>query len=232
MEKYAVIVAGGEGTRLGGGLPKQFRKLGGRPVLWWSLRAFHSEDPSTKLRVVLHPGYFEEWEKLFHTLPEDERYDHEVVAGGKSRTESVKNGIDSIKASEDVLIAVHDAARPLVSPDMITRGWEAAIAGGAVPAIPVTDSLRHLERDGSRAVDRSEYVAVQTPQVFKANLLKRAYAINDKAVFSDDASAFEAAGLTPVLFAGSPLNMKVTNPGDMEIAELLLRREEAFGKLK
>lgn len=231
MEKYAVIVAGGEGTRLGGDLPKQFQTLEGRPVLWWSLRAFHAEDPTTKLRVVLHPGYFDKWDRLYQSLPEDERFPHEVFAGGKSRTESVKNGIKTIPASENALIAVHDAARPLVAPDMIARGWKSAsVSGGAVPVIPVTDSLRHIEDDVSKAVDRSEYVAVQTPQVFKADMLKAAYARNDNAVFSDDASAYEAAGNTPVLFQGSTMNIKVTNPGDLEIAELLLRQVETSGK--
>lgn len=239
MEKYAVIVAGGEGTRLGGGLPKQFRELQGRPVLWWSLKAFHDEDPDVRMRVVLHPGYFDEWQNLLLALPEDERFEHEVIAGGSSRTESVKNGIKGIPASADVLIAVHDAARPLVSVDMIARGWNAASkAGGAVPAVAVTDSLRHLSGfpkvdwkaiyssgelyGDSEAVDRSEYVAVQTPQVFRADLLKGAYELKPDMTFSDDASAYEVAGGKPVLYEGSPLNMKVTNPGDIEIASLLL----------
>ena len=125
---------------------------------------------------------------------------------------------------EDSLVAVHDAARPLVTVDMISRGWEtAARHGGAVPCVPVTDSLRHLEGEGSVAVDRAEYVAVQTPQVFRAGLLADAYAKNPDAVYSDDASAFEAAGRHPVMFAGAPQNMKVTNPGDLEIAALLLK---------
>lgn len=225
MEKYAVIVAGGEGTRLGGGLPKQFRELKGRPVLWWSLKAFHDEDPTTHLRVVLHPRFFEQWQTLFHSLPEEEQFSHEVVAGGSSRTASVKNGIAAVPSSPEALIAVHDAARPLVSVDMIARGWAAAgKAGGAVPGVAVTDSLRHLNDQGSEAVDRSEYVAVQTPQVFRADLLKGAYALQPDAIFSDDASAYEAAGGRPVLFQGSPVNMKVTNPGDLEIAEVLLNR--------
>lgn len=225
MEKYAVIVAGGEGTRLGGGLPKQFRMLGRRPVLWWALNAFHTEDPSTNIRVVLHPDYFEEWKKLFQKLPEKERISHEIIPGGKTRTESVRNGIASIPASENALIAVHDAARPLVSVEMIGKGWRAAAEnGGAVPVTPVTDSLRQLDAIGSRAVDRNAFVAVQTPQVFRADLLKEAYSICD-GVFSDDASVYEASGHHPALYAGSPLNIKVTNPGDLEIAELLLRRE-------
>ena len=221
MEKYAIIVAGGEGTRLGGGLPKQFRELAGRPVLWWSLKAFHEEDPDVKLRVVLHPGFFDEWDILVNSLPENERIPHEVVCGGRSRTESVRNGLNSVPASDDVLVAIHDAARPLVSVEMISAGWEAALAtGGAVPAVPVTDSLRRLTAGGSEAVDRSGYVAVQTPQVFRAGMLKRAYDELPGAVYSDDATAFEAAGGKVALFQGSPDNVKITNPGDIEAVEL------------
>lgn len=229
MKKYAVLVAGGEGTRIGGGLPKQFREVCNKPLLWWSMKAFHDEDPDTRIILVLHPGFFELWDEIFLKLPEEQRFAHEVVGGGKSRTESVKNGLRDIPASADVLVAVHDAARPLAGAEMIARGWKAAAeAGGAVPAVLVTDSLRKLADDGSTAVDRRDFVAVQTPQVFRADLLKEAYLKNPDAVFSDDASAFEAAGFSPVLYEGNPQNMKVTNPGDIEIASLLLqRRNEA-----
>lgn len=223
MEKYAIIVAGGEGTRLGGDLPKQFRDLCGHPLLWWSMKAFHDEDPSTRIRLVVHPRHVDDWKSLFMLLPEEERIPHEVAVGGSSRTGSVKNGLAGIPDSEDALVAVHDAARPLVTAGMIARGWEAAVkSGGAVPVVPVTDSLRCLTDGGSVAVDRSRYVAVQTPQVFRVALLKKAYGMNTDAVYSDDASAFEAAGMAPALYAGSHLNMKVTNPGDIEIASLFL----------
>lgn len=223
MEKYAIIVAGGEGTRLGGDLPKQFRDLGGRPVLWWSMKAFHDEDPSTRIILVVHPRHVDDWKNLFMSLPEEDRFPHDVATGGTSRTGSVKNGLAGIPDKAEALVAVHDAARPLVSPEMIARGWEAARkAGGAVPAVAVTDSLRCLTDEGSVAVDRSRYVAVQTPQVFNVSLLKRAYEMNPDAVYSDDASAFEASGMTPVIYEGSHLNMKVTNPGDIEIASLFI----------
>lgn len=223
MEKFAIIVAGGEGTRLGGGLPKQFRELNGRPVLWWSLKAFHDENPDTRIRVVLHPGFFDEWDLLIDALPEDERFPHEVVCGGRTRTESVRNGLMGIPSATDSLVAVHDAARPLVTPAMISHGWEAALpTGGAVPAIPVTDSLRRLTAEGNEAVDRKEYVAVQTPQVFRTSLLREAYEAMPDAVFSDDASAFEAAGGKVALFEGSSDNIKITNPGDIEEAALKL----------
>ena len=179
-----------------------------------------------KLIVVLHPDYFDLWQQLFESLPEDERFSHEVVAGGKTRTESVKNGIAAIPAESDSLIAVHDAARPLVSVDMIGRGWEAAVkGGGAVPVVPVTDSLRRLDEKGSTAVDRSGFVAVQTPQVFQSSLLKRAYEMQPDAVFSDDASAYESASGSVLMFDGETDNMKITNPGDIEIASLLLSRK-------
>lgn len=226
MKKYAVIVAGGTGTRLGGGLPKQFRDLKGRPMVWWSMKAFRDADPETEIVLVVHPDYIDSWKKLFSTLPESDRIIHEVKGGGNSRTESVASGISEIEASEDVLIAVHDAARPLVSVSLIERGWEAgAKYGASVPAIPVTDSLRHINKDGSEAIDRKDYVAVQTPQVFRASVLKDAYAKNPGMTFTDDASATEAAGWKTALFVGAPDNMKVTNPGDLEIASLLLDLE-------
>lgn len=223
MEKYAIIVAGGEGTRLGGDLPKQFRDLCGRPLLWWSMKAFHDENPFTRIILVVHPSHVDDWKNLFMSLPEEDRFPHDVVVGGSSRTGSVKNGLADIPDKADALVAVHDAARPLVSPEMIARGWEAAgMGGGAVPAVAVTDSLRRLKGEGSEAVDRSRYVAVQTPQVFNVALLKKAYEKNPDAVYSDDASAFEASGMTPVIYKGSHLNMKVTNPGDIEIASLFI----------
>lgn len=223
MKKYAIIVAGGEGTRLGGGLPKQFRSLRGRPVLWWSLKAFHDVDPETEIRVVVHPGFFDDWNLLFEELPEEERIPHIVICGGRSRTESVRNGLEGVPADEESLVAVHDAARPLVTEEIIRMGWNTATEkGGGVPAVAVTDSLRLLTGDGSRSVDRSDYVAVQTPQVFRSKMLKEAYALNPGTVFSDDASAFEAAGYTVALFKGSTSNIKITNPGDIEIASILM----------
>lgn len=208
---------------MGGDLPKQFQDLNGRPVLWWSLKAFHDEDPTTKITLVLNRDYIPLWMEMYMSLPMEDRFVHEMAEGGDSRTQSVKNGIMLIPDSDDELIAVHDAARPLVSVDMIREGWRmAGEHGAAIPAVPVTDSIRRLTKDGSEAVDRKDYVAVQTPQVFKASVLLDAYEKNPDVVFSDDASAVEAAGYKPVIFNGSPRNIKVTNPGDIQVASLLL----------
>ncbi|MDE6008853.1 MAG: 2-C-methyl-D-erythritol 4-phosphate cytidylyltransferase [Muribaculaceae bacterium] len=225
MRKHAIIVAGGSGTRLGGEVPKQFQLLAGKPLLWWALKAFAYEDPATVLHLVLPSRFIPLWQTLKDKLPAEDRFQVLVHEGGSSRTESVLSALDSIPSDDEILVAVHDAARPLVSRKVIEEGWGAAADSlAAIPVVAVTDSLRHLEPEGSRSVSRSEFVAVQTPQVFRADILKKAYGNMGEGVFTDDASVVEASGITPRLFPGSPDNIKVTNPGDLEIAELLLNK--------
>lgn len=221
LRKYAVIVAGGSGTRMGGGIPKQFRSLNGRPVLWWSMKAFSDADPHTRIILVLPDDFISLWTDFYSTLPECDRFAYEVCSGGKTRSESVKNGLALIP-DEDSMVAVHDGARPLVSPEIITRGWKTCQdSGAAIPVIGITDSLRRLQDAGSQSVDRNEYVAVQTPQVFKTQILKEAYEKARDGVFTDDASVVEACGKKVALFEGSPVNIKITNPKDLEIATVL-----------
>lgn len=224
MNRYAVIVAGGSGTRMGGGIPKQFRSLCGRPLLWWSLAAFHKENPETKIIVVLPENFVALWKDLFRSLPEQEQIEHEVTVGGSSRTESVCNGLSLISDNES-LVAVHDGARPLVTSEMISDGWKTALNYDAcVPVVPVTDSLRKLSGDESEAVDRSKYVAVQTPQVFKTGLLQKSYEKAKGESFTDDASVVENSGHKIKLFKGNTNNIKVTHPGDFDMVELLIRQ--------
>lgn len=221
--KYAVILAAGEGRRAGGGVPKQFRELNGYPMFWWSVMAFHRQNPEVKILLVLHPGYFDDWDIFFESLPEDERIEVKVVCGGRSRLESVSNALMSVPDKEDVYVAVHDAARPLVSEAMIGRGWECGEKTGAcVPAVALTDSIRRLTPDGSVAVSREDFVGVQTPQVFRSSLLHKAYSAPLDARFTDDASVVEATGVKVALYPGDPLNMKVTNPLDIDVAALLM----------
>lgn len=226
MEKYALVMAGGEGRRAGGELPKQFAKLLGIPMLWWSVMAFHKEDPSTEISIVMHPGFFDDYDLMLSELPREVRGIRvRLVAGGRSRQESVANGILALPDNRSTLIAVHDAARPLVTSDIISRGWECArINGAAVPVVPVSDSLRERVSDNAlQAVDRSRFVAVQTPQVFRADILHKSYRIEDRPEFTDDASRAEAAGFAVTPYDGMPSNIKVTNPSDFAIAETLLR---------
>lgn len=226
MKKYALIMAAGEGRRAGGELPKQFAKLLGIPALWWSVSAFHKEDLDTRIIIVLHPGFFDDFEILHAELPEDLRkIPFKLVCGGRTRGDSVANGLMSVEDSQDALVAVHDAARPMVTPEMISRGWKCARKNrAAVPVVPVTDTLRRLTPEGSETVDRSQFVSVQTPQVFNADLLHRAYRLEDQPHFTDDASRVEALGIEVALYDGQPDNIKVTNPMDFTIAEALLRQ--------
>lgn len=225
MKKYAVIVAGGEGNRAGGAIPKQFRLICGIPMLWWSVRAFHSEDPSTEIIIVMHPGFFDEWDIIYAGLPEeDKEISVRIVCGGRSRAESVSHGLMSVETGAGSYVAVHDAARPLVTVDMITRGWDNAREyGAAIPVIPETDTLRKMDKDGSVVVPRKDYVRVQTPQVFESALLKESYAEVSLDEMTDDASVVEACGKKVALFAGDSRNIKVTNPEDFNIAEVLMQ---------
>lgn len=224
--KFAVIVAGGDGRRAGGGLPKQFRMLEGIPMLWWSVRAFHKEDPSTKIILVIHPAFLDIWHEIHSSLSgSDLTIPIKVVAGGKNRLESVINGLAVIPDDERALVAVHDAARPVISPDMIGRGWKAGEEyHAAVPVDAMTDSIRELIECGSRAAERSRYVKVQTPQVFDASLLKAAYAGPLSDSMTDDASVAEAYGVEIGLYEGESTNIKVTHPLDVDIASLLIHR--------
>lgn len=226
ISKFALVMAGGEGHRAGSVLPKQFVKLLGIPMLWWSVMAFHEEDPATEISVVMHPSFFNYCEDFLSELPREVRGIRvRFVAGGRSRGGSVANGIMALPDNQNALIAVHDAARPLLSPELIRRGWERALASAAaVPVCPVTDSLRELlPQGGSVSADRSRFVAVQTPQVVRADILHRAYSLDDRPEFTDDASRVGALGVSIDLFDGDPANIKVTNPEDFAIATALLK---------
>lgn len=229
-----MLLAGGKGLRAGGDLPKQFQEICGRPLLWWSLRAFHSHDPETAITVVMNPEYADLWQRLLTELPEEERIPHAITSGGKERGESVMNGLLSIKergeVEEEMLVAVHDGARPLITPAMIERGFAmAARRGNAVPYKPLTDSIRRLYTvgepgKGSEPADRSAFVCVQTPQIFEYATLCEAYSKSSGVAFTDDASLAEKVlGVEIALYEGESSNIKVTNPEDFAIAETLLK---------
>ncbi len=224
--KYAIIVAGGVGSRSGDSLPKQFHDICGHPMLWWTIRAFHKEDPTTKIIVVMHPDYIDYWEKIRG----EECPKHTVVAGGATRTLSVAEGLAIIPFEEEAYVAVHDAARPLVSERVIKDGYQMASEWYVgVPAVPVTESLRKGNKHSSKAVDRSEYYIVQTPQVFNNLLLHMAYkeALEEAKdeVFTDDASVVSHYGHPIRLYDGDPTNIKVTYPEDFQIAEFRLSKQ-------
>ncbi len=222
--EITVIVAAGSGSRFGSELPKQFLPLAGKPMLMHTIEAFRKALPSGKIILVLSPGMIPLWEDLCKTHG---MQSPQIAEGGASRWESVKHAIEALKddpASATVL--VHDGARPLVSADLIKRVLAyARNTDGALPAVPVTDSIRKISENGvtSEAVDRSLYRAVQTPQAFSLWRLREAYSLPYDEAFTDDASVIAAAGFENiVLVEGSPENIKVTTPIDMVIAETIL----------
>ena len=221
-ERYAIIVAGGRGLRMGGELPKQFLPLSGKPILMRTLELFEGE--VSRIILVLPEDHIPFWQELcerYHfTLP------HTVALGGETRFHSVRSGLSHLPQAG--LVAVHDGVRPLVSSALIRRSFEEAErSGAALPACPVTDSLRLRQDEGkSEAVDRSRYVAVQTPQTFDLGRLQQAYEQAYSPLFTDDASVYEAASLGSItLIDGEETNIKLTTPRDLLLAELLLREK-------
>lgn len=211
--------------RAGGPLPKQFQKVGERSLFWRSVEAFLRFDPSMRVVLVVHPEFLARWHELFAS--EETALGARVtkVAGGPSRVASVRCGLEALGAGPSDLVFIHDSARPLVSPELIARG-EACVRGfaeggvGAVPVVPLADSIRRLTPEGSVSVPRSEYVAVQTPQIFRYGDIAPAYArVADESAFTDDASVAEAAGVRVVTFPGDSLNFKVTTPLDLRIIQ-------------
>lgn len=216
MERFAILVAGGQGLRMGGDVPKQFLPLGGRPVLMHTIDRFREVFPDMHIIVVLPQGQHDYWHDLcrrhhleggFLTAP-----------GGDTRFHSVLNGLNAIPADvSEGLVGVHDGVRPFVSRDTLRRCYEeAARSGTAVPVTPVVETLRHVSPDGeSVTVPRGDYRLVQTPQVFSLALLRQAYRQPYAPQFTDDASVVEALGERITLVEGNRENIKLTTPADL-----------------
>ena len=225
MNRCVIITAGGRGQRMGGATPKQFALIGGRPVLMRSVERFYAWDAGAEIIVAIPQDAREYWTELCAEY--DFAVPHRTVDGGSTRFHSVKNALSTITGDDSSLVAVHDAARPFVTVDVIASCFAAAeVHGAAIPATALTDSIR--ERDGntgrSRSVDRTKFVAVQTPQVFGLGLLRRGYAEEYRPEFTDDASVVEALGARVFMVEGNAANIKLTTPFDLQIAELLLKQ--------
>lgn len=217
--KFALIVAGGKGMRMGTELPKQFLPIGGRPVLMRTLEAFYAYNSEIQIILVLPCSQQDYWKQLcreYHfSLP------HVIADGGETRFHSVKNGLALVKTSG--LVGVHDGVRPFVSQEVITRCYDLAAEKKAViPVIDVVETVRHLQGEKSMTVSRDEYKLVQTPQVFDADLLKQAYEQPYTSHFTDDASVVEALGMPVHLTVGNRENIKITTPFDLKIATVLI----------
>lgn len=220
MNRYTIIVAGGSGSRFGATIPKQFVALAGKPLLMHTIKAFHNYDNAMKIIVALPAEHMSLWQDL--CLQHSFEIKHLAIEGGSNRFESVRNALETIKDSKG-LVAIHDGARPLVTKELIQKGFETAeMCGTAIPAVPVTDSIRQLDRQGSHTVNRESFVAVQTPQIFNLEILQKAYTADYSPMFTDDASVVEFNGQSVTLYDGSSENIKITRPIDLKIAETIL----------
>lgn len=214
MNKAVIIVASGKGLRMGGDIPKQFLELGGKPILMHTIERFYGYDPTMQIIVVLNHDWVSYWNNLCN------KYDFHIgitiAEGGQERFHSVRNGLSKVNDA-CTLTGVHDGVRPFVSTEVIDRCYKAAEAdGAAIPVIDVFETLRKLTANGSHTVPRSEYKLVQTPQVFKTDLLRLAYQQEYVADFTDDASVVEAIGHKVTLVEGNRENIKITTKTDMK----------------
>lgn len=225
MDKVAILVAGGRGTRMGTSISKQYIPIGGKPVLMHTLEAFHKADPLIQLVLVLPKDDFVFWKHL--CLQYGFSLAHQVVAGGATRFQSVKNGLDSITLSSG-LVAIHDAVRPFVSEEVIRESFaKAQESGSAIAVVSLKDSLREVASDGvSQFRERHRFRLVQTPQTFQLEKIKRAFETPERGEFTDDATVYEFQGWQVTLIDGNMENIKLTTPEDLEFAEFLLSRRK------
>lgn len=218
-----IIVAGGSGQRMGAAVPKQFLPLCGVPVLAVTLRGILAALPESPIVVVLPDAEAERWKDI--CLTEGLEGTHDICVGGTSRFESVRNGLAALGDCD--YVAVHDGVRPLASKDLIMRCINTAEKyGTAIPAVRPVDSFRSVDTEGNRIIDRDTLRAVQTPQVFRRDIITDAYQNEYALHFTDDASVVESVGIKVTLCDGERINIKITTPEDMAIAETLMKLSE------
>jgi 2-C-methyl-D-erythritol 4-phosphate cytidylyltransferase len=218
MKKFALIVAGGSGSRMGSQIPKQFHEMNKMPVLMHTIMRFYKYDKNCELIVVLPEKQIPYWTELCQTY--SFKIQHQVVAGGATRFHSVQNGLNKI--SGDGIVFIHDGVRPLVSHETLERCELGAFSNGAaIPVQPMNESLRYFDGNINKAVNRDHYFSVQTPQTFQVQLIKEAYRQEYIPEFTDDASVIEKTGRPVSIVEGNRENIKITHPEDLPIAELL-----------
>ncbi len=221
MKKYAIIVAGGNGTRMNNTTPKQFLLLKGKPVMFYAINTFLESYSDCKIILVLPEEHIGVGQEIIDAFFDYERI--QIVVGGRTRFHSVQNGLAMVD-DEDSIIFVHDAVRPLLSASLIQKCYDAVSEfGTAIPVINCRDSVRIITENGNEAVDRSTIKLVQTPQTFHGKILLPAFfGIDYKDKFTDEASVVEAFGLKVSLVEGEEENIKITKPADLLIAESIM----------
>lgn len=222
MVRYAILVAGGKGLRMGGDIPKQFLPIGGKPVLMRTIEVFREAYPDINVILVLPTSQQEYWRHLCKEYAF--RVPMQIADGGETRFHSVSNGLKLVPDEVEGVVGVHDGVRPFVSIETIRRCYDEAVGHGAVvPVVSVVETVRQLREDGtSFTVPRDDYKLVQTPQTFRISLLKAAYQQPFVPSFTDDASVVEALGKPVYLVEGNRENIKITTPADIRFVNGLL----------
>ena len=222
MERYAILVAGGKGLRMGGDIPKQFLPIGGKPVLMRTIEVFREAYPDIHIILVLPVSQQEYWQQLCCEYAFGVPF--QIANGGETRFHSVSNGLKLVPGDVEGIVGVHDGVRPFVSVETIQRCYDEAVEYGAVvPVVPIVETVRQLHKDGTNfTVPRDEYKQVQTPQTFRVSLLKEAYRQSYIPAFTDDASVVEALGKPVHLVEGNHENIKITTPADIRFVNGLL----------
>lgn len=222
MKYYAIIVAGGSGSRMKSELPKQFLLLNNKPVLFYTIEAFYNSDLKPEIILVLNSEYHKYWSDLCTQY--NFQIPHKIANNGEQRFHSVKNALKLIEDNESI-IAVHDAVRPIISNELITRSFDLAKQHNAViPVVTSKDSVRIKQEEHTVAVNREDILLVQTPQTFKSDLLKKAYLQPFNSTFTDDASVVEKTGKSIFITEGDYKNIKITYPEDLLVAELYVKK--------
>ena len=215
MKKYAIIVAGGKGIRMGNNLPKQFILLNNKPVLYYTLKAFLDSYADFQVVLVLPLDYTDMGQEIIDAYFDKSRI--RIAAGGDTRFQSVKNGLALVV--EEAIVFV----RCLISKELIHRCYEQAVeTGTAIPAITSSDSIRIITEEGNEAFDRTNVKLIQTPQTFHSKIILPAFQIDYKDKFTDEATVAEAYGINVSLVEGEESNIKITRPIDLLIAERIL----------
>ena len=219
MKKYAVIVAGGLGSRMGSELPKQFLLIHNKPILWYTLHTFLKSYKDIQVILVLPVEYYDAGRAICDEMTS--QFPIQTVVGGTTRFHSVQNGLSLIK--EQSVIFVHDGVRCLLSPSLIHHCYDETVRfGSAIPCVDSKDSVRIMYESGHKSVRRKQVKLVQTPQTFLSDLILPAYQSAYQEIFTDDASVLEAAGHSVHLVEGEEDNFKITTPLDLALAEELL----------
>jgi len=219
LNTCAIIVAAGNGRRFNDQVPKQFHLIAGKPVIYYSLKAFVDFNPNCKVILVLNKTWIDQWDKICKTNNID--IDHLVVEGGESRSESVYNALEIVE--DNACVMIHDAVRPCLNPELIKKLYECfLLCGNAVPLLPISEAIRKVKKGKSKWTNRNHYHSVQTPQLFLSSDLKKAFENNQGIDCCDESELMEKNGAEIHVVPGDPENIKITYPLDFKLVGLIL----------